>query len=419
MSLDSAAPDAMDFSARLHELRSIELRRLPRYARTVLHGGAAGAWYFRWFEENYPGTVDRHIGVEAFLDRPADLPQNVDWLQRTLGDMGPVPSGSVDLVFGGQVIEHLWADDVAAFLMESHRVLQPGGMIALDSPNRQVTEAISWRHPQHTVEFSADEVVQLIALAGFELEELRGVLLGYDRERHAFLELEDESLPWEERARLAANRPEDSFVWWLVARRTDVEPDGERLGALVGEKADAFRSRRMQQLFSPLPIRREICSIPCVSSPADYAGLLLQSPACPLDAGDWRASFALRLEGTPSPTVPMAGVDVTSDSGAVQHACRDLVVRDFEPAGAWKTISLTFSLAEMTMGIELRAFTHGRAPVGAQMALDLRRPDEVAVPHEGVNGSTPIHIPEPRTLEILAMLGRRAAAKARAALTRR
>ena len=203
--------------------------RLPGDARTVLHGGAAGGWYFGWFEENYPGTVERHIGVEAFQARPADLPQNVDWLQRTLGDMGPVPTGSVDLVFGGQVIEHLWADDVAAFLVESHRVLHSGGALVLDSPNRRVTEAIGWLHPQHTVEFSVDEITALLTLAGFELEDLRGVVLGYDRARHAFLGLDDQSLPWQERALLAAERPEDSFVWWLSATRTDRPPDGDEV----------------------------------------------------------------------------------------------------------------------------------------------------------------------------------------------
>src|SRR5262249_31699591 len=166
----SESADSMDFSARLHELRSSELQRLPSEAKTVLHGGASAGWYFRWFTENYPGVVERHIGVEAFLERPGDLPHNVVWLRRTLGDLGSVPEASVDMVFGGQVIEHLWAADVANFLSESHRVLRPEGILALDSPNRRVTEAIGWRHPQHTVEFSVDEIVLLIEAAGFDVD---------------------------------------------------------------------------------------------------------------------------------------------------------------------------------------------------------------------------------------------------------
>ena len=105
----SVSGETPDFSTRLHDLRTAELRRLPVGARTVLHGGAAGAWYFEWFDKNYPGDVERHIGVEAFADRPPDLPANVQWLAHTAGDMESVPSGSVDMVFGGQVIERLSA----------------------------------------------------------------------------------------------------------------------------------------------------------------------------------------------------------------------------------------------------------------------------------------------------------------------
>jgi SAM-dependent methyltransferase len=74
--------------------------------------------------------------------RPPDpLPPKVEWLQRNLGDLSPIDDGSVDLVFAGQVIEHLWPEDVAGFLAEAHRVLRPGGFLALDSPNRLVTES--------------------------------------------------------------------------------------------------------------------------------------------------------------------------------------------------------------------------------------------------------------------------------------
>jgi hypothetical protein len=82
-------------------------------------------------------------------------------------------------VFGGQVIEHLWPDELSRFLVAAHRVLREGGWIALDSPNRRVTQAIEWLHPEHTVEFSVDEIVELLHLAGFDSVQVRGVLLAY------------------------------------------------------------------------------------------------------------------------------------------------------------------------------------------------------------------------------------------------
>jgi SAM-dependent methyltransferase len=400
----------MDFSARLHELRGSELQKLPSGARRVLHGGASAGWYFHWFDDNYPGVVDRHIGVEAFLERPADLPPNVEWLMRTLGDLGSVPTGSVDMVFGGQVIEHLWAADVANFLSESHRVLRPKGVLALDSPNRRVTEAIGWRHPQHTVEFTVDEIVLLIEVAGFEVESLRGVLLGYDRTRHTFLNLEDDVMSWDERRSLAIDRPEDSFVWWLVARRSDIEPNRERLHSLVGEMVDDFRARRIRALSSPLAIRRSPGRIPWVAASQGHAGLLFQGPCFPLDAGDWRASCALRLEAaSPTTEQPLASIEVTSDSGAVVHGHREVFATDLDAGGAWTAIDLDFGLLEMVMGFDVRVLLHDHAPIGAQMTLGLCRPRDAMC----TQGSPDAHAPEPRTVEMIRMLSRRAAMKAR------
>jgi SAM-dependent methyltransferase len=411
------APDSIDFSTRLHELRGNELQGLPENARTVLHGGASGGWYFRWFEENYKGTVERHIGVEAFGERPADVPLNVDWLQRTLGDMGPVPTGSVDLVFAGQVIEHLWPDDVTDFLVESHRVLRRDGIIALDSPNRRVTEAIGWYQPEHTAEFSTDEIAQAITLAGFEIEQLRGVILSYDRARHAFLDLEDQSVPWDKRMALAVDRPEDSFVWWLVARRTDADPDIGALRALIGAQAEAFRSRRLQQLRSDFPIQRDAGHVAHVSSQHKQDGLLVSSRPSPVDSGDWCVSFKLRSEGSVPPTLTVARFEVTSDSGATRHAQREIVARDLAPDGAWTTVDLRFRLAEMTMGIEIQIVTQGHAQLGAQIHMDLHRPGDVAMSR--CHDDMPKYAPEPRTLEIIGTLGRRAATKAKAAIVRR
>src|SRR5436309_3922234 len=124
--LGRKSPTVGDFNVFLHELRSRELERLPGGARTVLHGGSAGAWYFDWFREWYPTSVERHIGVDAFAERPADLPDGVAWLHRSLGDLEPVSDGEVDLVFAGQVIEHLWPEEITGFLLESHRVLRSG-----------------------------------------------------------------------------------------------------------------------------------------------------------------------------------------------------------------------------------------------------------------------------------------------------
>ena len=223
-----------DFSEFLHALRTRELRRLPADARTVVSGGCAGEWYFQWFADNFQGKAERHYGVELFTDAPPGLPPEITWLRQSLASMRGVRDREADLVFGGEVIEHLWPDDIGGFLAEAWRVLRPGGVLALDSPNRVVCQAQRWSHPQHTLEFSVEEIVRLLGFAGFEQIEIRGVWLCYDRDAHVQLPFDDlDGQPLDRAARieLAGERPEDAFVWWCEAVRGETPPDSGRLQA--------------------------------------------------------------------------------------------------------------------------------------------------------------------------------------------
>jgi len=75
MVAEAATSDGVDdFSVFLHGLRTAEVKRLPAGARVVLSGGAAGTWYFDWFESSYPTPIERHIGVEAFAPKPGGSP---------------------------------------------------------------------------------------------------------------------------------------------------------------------------------------------------------------------------------------------------------------------------------------------------------------------------------------------------------
>jgi SAM-dependent methyltransferase len=406
-----------DFSERLHELRTAELERLPAGARVVLHGGAADTWYFEWFDEHYPTQVERHIAVEYFRDRADDLPEHVTWLRRTLGDLGPVHDGSVDLVFAGQVIEHLWPDDVAGFLLEARRVLRDGGHLVLDSPNRLVTEATGWLHAQHTAELSVDEIAELVRYAGFEIEDVRGVLHSYDRALHRYVGTEeDERLPWERRGAACADRPEECFVWWLVARRGAGEPDEPRLLELAHRCFESFRARRLRRLETPLPVLRDAHGAPRVSAAPGDAGPLFHGPYITIDAGSWLVSFALRLEqAAVDPDLPVGWIDIVTDAGETVHARRELRAGELRPNGEWTALELAVELPQMLMGAELRAFTFGRVRLGAQLGVDLRRQEEMPRP---VPPPPPlVSTPEPRTVELLGMLRRRTVARARRALS--
>ncbi|WP_137147035.1 bifunctional 2-polyprenyl-6-hydroxyphenol methylase/3-demethylubiquinol 3-O-methyltransferase UbiG [Mycolicibacterium sp. CR10] len=101
----------------------------------------------------------------------------VDMRQGNLADL-PLPSASVDVVVNFQVIEHLW--DQGQFVAECLRVLRPGGVLLMSTPNR-ITFSPGLDtpvNPFHTRELNAAELTELLESAGFVIEGVYGVFHG-------------------------------------------------------------------------------------------------------------------------------------------------------------------------------------------------------------------------------------------------
>ena len=90
----------------------------------------------------------------------------------------PMPDASVDVVVNFQVIEHLW--DQPQFITECLRVLRPGGMLAMSTPNRITFTPGSDVpvNPFHTRELNADELRELLEDGGFRMQSMSGVFHG-------------------------------------------------------------------------------------------------------------------------------------------------------------------------------------------------------------------------------------------------
>ena len=90
----------------------------------------------------------------------------------------PVRSASVDLVATLQVIEHVW--NHPEFVRECLRVLRPGGLLLVTTPNRLTFSPglDTPVNPFHTKEFTATELVDLLARCGFVGAEVRGLHAG-------------------------------------------------------------------------------------------------------------------------------------------------------------------------------------------------------------------------------------------------
>jgi SAM-dependent methyltransferase len=90
----------------------------------------------------------------------------------------PAPTASVDVVATLQVIEHVW--NHREFVGECLRVLRPGGLLFVTTPNRLTfspghAEPVN---PFHTKEFTAAELSELLTRGGFEVETIHGLHAG-------------------------------------------------------------------------------------------------------------------------------------------------------------------------------------------------------------------------------------------------
>lgn len=98
-------------------------------------------------------------------------------IQGNLAEL-PLPDNSIDVVVNFQVIEHLW--DQSQFVAECARVLRPGGLLLMSTPNRITftPDSDTPVNPFHTRELNAAELTELLTDGGFTLESMNGVFHG-------------------------------------------------------------------------------------------------------------------------------------------------------------------------------------------------------------------------------------------------
>ncbi|HEX2850852.1 MAG TPA: methyltransferase domain-containing protein [Acidimicrobiales bacterium] len=180
-------------------LRSLHLSRiefilgLPRAARIVDLGGSAtysdmGALVLL----GYPYDFEQLTIVDLPPDERHPLYRSDRWEDvttargpvhyelRSMTDLAFAEDASVDLVYSGQSIEHVTLEDARAVAAEVARILRPGGVFALDTPNAEVCrlQTPDFIDPDHEHEYTLDELVALLAGAGFDVVERKGLNLG-------------------------------------------------------------------------------------------------------------------------------------------------------------------------------------------------------------------------------------------------
>ena len=278
---------------------------------------------------------------------------------------------------------------MTGFLLEAGRVLPAVGLLVVDSVNPLVTRAQGWVHPDHTVEFTPDEIQELLGYAGFDQIAVRGIWLCYQREMHRMLpwtvmDIEGASAEW--RRDEAAGRPEDSLIWWAQARRAERPPDLDRLRTRVEEIGDRFRTIAMGALWAETgEVTHRAPGHRVVEAPAGVAGVLVDGPRRPLPPGRWIARFRV---GCRLPPELRRRVDAAARLGAAQVCAGDdpvavlaerpLRLVELGIDGALNEVAVPFTLDETTMGMRFRVCSDGTLPLRADVGVALEPFDEYA-----------------------------------------
>lgn len=122
---------------------------------------------------------DRHAEFAGRIisDRETPLgPVSVAYTSMT--DLSVFKTGSIDLVWSGQSVEHISVESARQMFSEVLRVLRPTGWFCLDTPNRLLTEIHAegaMIHPDHQHEYSPDELRNALQGAGFHVVRSLGV----------------------------------------------------------------------------------------------------------------------------------------------------------------------------------------------------------------------------------------------------
>jgi SAM-dependent methyltransferase len=99
-------------------------------AKRVLDFGCGAGHFLPFLSSLCP---DAAISAADIMGRPPSIPTSVEWYQGDLNDALPIPDDMFDLICAIEVIEHL--ENPRRVLREIFRLLQPGGVAILTTPN--------------------------------------------------------------------------------------------------------------------------------------------------------------------------------------------------------------------------------------------------------------------------------------------
>lgn len=151
-----------DFVSFLKHLKAYDYIKQYAEARTVLELGCGTGYGVKHIAKEFKAITAIDIDSELIDSlKKRNKHSNVQY-QNYDGINLPFPDLKFDLVFSFQVIEHVWDD--LSFLKEIKRVLAPGGLAILTTPNRNYRLKDNERpfNPFHLREYSPEGIEALV-----------------------------------------------------------------------------------------------------------------------------------------------------------------------------------------------------------------------------------------------------------------
>lgn len=178
---------------------------VPAGEKVLDLGGASGKPEGAFLEMGYPHAKDLTI-----VDLPLDIRMKpgpdvnsefdhngtrVRYAYHSMADLSFYEDNTFDLVWSGQTFEHISEEEGAALFPQVKRVLKPGGVFALDTPNRTLTRLTvgdnMMIHAEHKIEYHYTDFIERFADCGMELIDRRGILNMPDTHRLGYGVLDD------------------------------------------------------------------------------------------------------------------------------------------------------------------------------------------------------------------------------------
>ena len=175
---------------------------LPKADIILDIGGANGSLIEYGYEYSFQKMIVTDIPPDSRIDELKQIDLEKKWslhskievLLTSMTDLSAIESDSIDLVWAGQVVEHISESELKKSLEEIYRVLKIGGKFCFDTPNALMARIHSPNyllHPEHKKEYTPKEMRNLIS-GHFCIEKELGLLpmpISYKNNDFSYIEL--------------------------------------------------------------------------------------------------------------------------------------------------------------------------------------------------------------------------------------